>query len=100
MTTHTMRYFNGDQQLHRINVFGNSVMGVPIGTEPLFVQGKGYTGYVKADRKVMYKEQAPSLHVCDDRCMNAKGRVMKCECSCGGKNHGRGTVARLTCEEI
>jgi hypothetical protein len=29
-------------------------------------------------------------HKCDDRCINATGRVMKCECSCGGKNHGKG----------
>ena len=29
-------------------------------------------------------------HECDARCINATGRIMKCECSCGGKNHGRG----------
>lgn len=32
----------------------------------------------------------PSRHVCDVRCINAKGRAMECECACGGKNHGRG----------
>ena len=26
-------------------------------------------------------------------CINATGRIMKCECSCGGKNHGRGAFA-------
>jgi len=26
-------------------------------------------------------------HVCDERCTEAKGH--KCECSCGGKNHGK-----------
>lgn len=40
-------------------------------------------------RKVMYKS-FPSKHECDARCMNAKGRTMNCECSCGGKNHGKG----------
>lgn len=34
----------------------------------------------------------PSRHQCDDRCLNATGKVMKCECSCGGKNHGRGSA--------
>jgi|WetSurMetagenome_2_1015567.scaffolds.fasta_scaffold1904293_1 hypothetical protein len=36
-------------------------------------------------RKIYYKSN-PSLHICDARCMNAKGH--DCECQCGGKNHG------------
>ena len=40
-------------------------------------------------RTVEYK-RFPSKHECDARCINATGRVMKCECACGGKNHGRG----------
>ncbi len=40
-------------------------------------------------RSVTYKSN-PSKHECDARCINAQGRVMNCECSCGGKNHGRG----------
>ena len=47
------------------------------------------TSWVKITRKVEYKSN-PSKHICDDRCMNATGRSMKCECACGGKNHGRG----------
>lgn len=42
-----------------------------------------------ANRMIEMKA-SPSKHECDDRCINATGRVMKCECSCGGKNHGRG----------
>lgn len=42
-----------------------------------------------ATRAVEYK-LFPSKHACDARCLNATGRVMKCECSCGGRNHGRG----------
>lgn len=42
-----------------------------------------------ATRAIEYKRN-PSKHVCDDRCMNATGKVMKCECACGGKNHGKG----------
>jgi alpha-acetolactate decarboxylase len=43
-------------------------------------------------RAVIYKPFA-SKHECDARCMNASGRTMNCECSCGGKNHGRGFIA-------
>jgi hypothetical protein len=38
-------------------------------------------------RAIEYKTR-PSLHKCDARCVHAKGH--KCECACGGKNHGRG----------
>jgi hypothetical protein len=27
--------------------------------------------------------------------LNATGRTMKCECSCGGKNHGRGHALQV-----
>ena len=40
-------------------------------------------------RIIEYKPN-PSRHACDARCLNATGKVMRCECSCGGKNHGRG----------
>jgi hypothetical protein len=43
-------------------------------------------------RSVEYKAFA-SKHVCDARCLNASGRIMKCECACGGKNHGAGFIA-------
>jgi hypothetical protein len=43
-------------------------------------------------RVIEYKSFA-SKHVCDSRCLNAAGRIMKCECSCGGKNHGAGFIA-------
>ena len=45
---------------------------------------------IVADRKIEYKS-TPSRHECDARCYNATGRIMRCECSCGGKNHGRGS---------
>lgn len=43
----------------------------------------------QAQRAIEYKKFA-SKHECDARCINATGRVMRCECSCGGKNHGKG----------
>lgn len=51
-----------------------------------YVEG---VGHIAVTRRVELKS-SPSRHQCDDRCLNATGRVMKCECSCGGKNHGRG----------
>lgn len=44
---------------------------------------------LRAERVVEFKS-SPSRHKCDDRCIHATGKIMKCECSCGGKNHGRG----------
>lgn len=49
---------------------------------------------VTAQRMITYKSN-PSRHECDARCQNAQGRTMNCECSCGGKNHGKGF---LVCE--
>lgn len=50
---------------------------------------------LQAQRVVEFK-RFPSRHECDARCLNATGRIMKCECSCGGKNHGRGSS--IVCE--
>lgn len=46
-------------------------------------------GWVRVTRIVEMKSN-PTRHKCDDRCVHATGRTMKCECSCGGKNHGKG----------
>jgi hypothetical protein len=43
-------------------------------------------------RSIEFKSN-PSKHECDDRCLHATGKVMRCECSCGGKNHGKGHVS-------
>lgn len=48
---------------------------------------------VTAARSIEFKAN-PSLHKCDARCEHAKG--FKCECSCGGKNHGKGSI--ITCQ--
>lgn len=53
---------------------------------------RGYSpvhGWVKVTRVVEYKS-FPTRHECDARCYNATGKIMRCECSCGGKNHGKG----------
>lgn len=43
--------------------------------------------------RVVVRKSNPSMHECDARCMNATGRTMQCECSCGGKNHGKGNFS-------
>ena len=89
------RYFSGDRELRSVQHDGSAssrpaaFSGYPEGVEPIFVAGEGWTGRVPADRRVQYLSN-PSRHACDSRCLNASGRVMKCECACGGKNHGRG----------
>lgn len=67
-----------------------------------YVSNKDIRGYdpvsnawVQCTRKVEYK-QYPSKHACDARCIYATGRIMKCECSCGGKNHGKGSITCLS----
>lgn len=40
-----------------------------------------------ADRTIEYK-QRPSLHECNDKCLSGSVNG-RCECRCGGKNHGR-----------
>lgn len=58
-----------------------------------YVEGQGW---IAVTRKVEMKS-FPSRHECDDRCMYATGRTMKCECSCGGVNHGKGARVMI-CE--
>lgn len=87
-----IKYFQGGNELvaKSVHYVGRQAFGTPVGFVPVFIPGTGWDrGYVKADRKIEYKSN-PSKHVCDARCMNATGRTMQCECSCGGKNHGRG----------
>lgn len=45
-------------------------------------------GWLRCTRVVEMKSN-PSRHECDDRCTHATGKTMRCECSCGGKNHGK-----------
>lgn len=48
---------------------------------------------VQCDRMIERKSN-PSLHKCGPRCLAAKGFL--CECSCGGKNHGKGESLQVT----
>lgn len=103
-------YFNGDMELKGVTGMKNAEfaarfpgvkgrrvdsfemkVGRPIGAVERFIPGQGWdrSDLLPVDRIITYKSR-PSRHECDARCMNASGRTMNCECSCGGKNHGRG----------
>jgi hypothetical protein len=87
------KYFSGTDEIAHIQPMKNAEYIAKFG----IVNGRRYDGYsmmVGKDasgelrnitRVIDYKTN-PSLHKCDARCQNAKGRT--CECSCGGQYHG------------
>lgn len=103
-------YFNGDTELVRVTSMNNAdfaarfpgikgrrydgysmQVGTPLGHPSVYVANEGWNhGPVMPVERVINFKSNPSKHECDARCMNATGRTMNCECSCGGKNHGRG----------
>lgn len=90
------KYFNdnGPATVELVHVHHDAKgvrVGQPINFVPTFdrVAQKWNRVYLPVTRMIEMKAR-PSKHVCDDRCINATGKVMKCECSCGGKNHGKG----------
>jgi hypothetical protein len=110
-------YFNGETELKNVTDMPNAEfakrfpgvkgrrsdgysmwVGRPDHLTERFIPGEGWdrSDLLPVERVVSYKSN-PSKHVCDARCMNATGRTMNCECSCGGKNHGR---AAFNCAEV
>ena len=87
-----IKHFAGATELHGVHHRDGKLVGYVNKSDLFFVAGQGWQGYTAVERTIEYKSY-PSRHVCDARCMNASGRIMKCECSCGGKNHGRGFMA-------
>jgi hypothetical protein len=94
-----VKYFNGETELRVSSMLNKEFQAKFPG-----VKGRRYDSFsmmvgvapgmlwkdaIPVERVVNYKSN-PSKHECDARCMFAKGRTMTCECSCGGKNHGRG----------
>jgi len=92
-----IKHFNGTNELSGVHRKDDGKLYGYVSKDDLFfVAGEGWQGYVPVERSIEYKSN-PSRHECDDRCMNATGRIMKCECACGGKNHGRGS---FVCEGV
>lgn len=90
------KYFNGEIELKGVHQVGRKLFGTPVDFTPVWTGNGWDRGLVAVERTVDYKAN-PSKHECDARCFNATGRTMKCECSCGGKNHGRGA---FNCTEV
>lgn len=85
-----IKYFAGETELQGVHERKGKLFGYVSKDDLFFVPGEGWKGYTAVERTVEYKTN-PSRHECDARCVNATGRIMKCECSCGGKNHGKGS---------
>lgn len=97
----TIKYFSGAVEL----VYIRSLENKKFADKFPGIIGRRFDGYAKlvgyaagatkdgqelpVDRIVEFKSNA-RFHECDARCLNASGKIMRCECSCGGKNHGRG----------
>ncbi|KGC70803.1 hypothetical protein DP57_6329 [Burkholderia pseudomallei] len=99
-----IKYFNGTQELKNIHgidreKFAQVFPGVKGRRWDGFSMMVGYpldgsSGPIPVERVIEFKSN-PSRHACDSRCLNAQGKVMRCECSCGGLNHGRGAFSGL-----
>lgn len=93
----SVKYFNGEIELKPRSVHtltGRRLVGEPIDYTPTYDRAaqRWVHNFIPVERVINYSTR-PSKHECDARCMNASGRTMNCECSCGGKNHGRAAFA-------
>ena len=97
----TMKYFNGETEIFHPYGMKNAefaarfpgVTGIRYDSFTRMVAvpaGARWSEAIPVERRISYKSN-PSKHVCDARCMGAKPNG-NCECSCGGKNHGRGFI--------
>lgn len=96
-----IKYFSGAVEIKHIRALKNAEFAARFpGVAGFRFDGfKKLVGYAEGatkdgdelpvTRKIEFKSN-PSLHKCDARCQNAKGRT--CECSCGGQFHGFGSA--------
>jgi len=82
-----IRYFAGTEQLSAVHHDGSIYTGAKHFT------GLTASGVRVAVERAIERKSNPSNHKCDARCLNATG--FRCECSCGGKNHGAGNFTCL-----
>ena len=81
MNMANIKHFAGTTELQNVHQRDGQLVGFVAKSDLFFVAGKGWQGYTPVERSIEYKS-FPSRHVCDARCINATGRIMKCECSC------------------
>lgn len=95
-----IKYFSGTTELKNIHSIRNDkfrrafpgVKGVKFDGFAMLVghPTEGPDAILPVERCINYKS-SPSLHECNAKCMGGKVNGT-CECRCGGKNHGRGSV--------
>lgn len=93
-TAKRVEYIQEKKSIYRINSKGQRVpAGIWImacgGGKPTVYGGDVENGLCPTCGKMMKYGEIKAVttdHVCDARCTNATGH--KCECSCGGVNHG------------
>lgn len=97
-----IKYFNGTQELTFVTGYPNAQFAAAGGVKS---KANYYDGFKRmmgraadgrllpVERAITYKS-APSLHVCNAKCMGGKVNGA-CECQCGGKNHGAGMFTSL-----
>jgi hypothetical protein len=83
---YAVRYFNGTERLKDVRPADIAGACIPAGYT---IDGK----FLPVTRQIKYRRNVAVRHECDARCVHATGRVMNCECQCGGKNHGIGSIA-------
>lgn len=98
----TFKYFRGEVELVQITNMDRArfaalfpgVKGLRCDGYSFWV-GRTTTGELQPVERRIEMRAFPSLHTCDARCLNAQGKIMRCECSCEGRNHGRGAFTSL-----
>ena len=56
--------------------------------------GRAPDGSILPVTRMIERKANPSLHECDARCLGGRHNG-RCECRCGGKNHGAGIFSAL-----
>jgi hypothetical protein len=98
-----VKYFSGTTELKNVYGLANAKFRAAFPT----VRGRRYDGFsmfvghpvsgpdaiLPVERVISYKF-FPSKHECNAKCMGGKVNG-SCECKCGGRNHGLGSVGAL-----
>lgn len=96
-----IKYFNGTQELSQVRGYPNAQFFAAGGVRSKAnrydsferLMGRAPDGRIlPVERAIAYKA-LPSRHTCNGKCMNGSVNGV-CECQCGGKNHGIGSVTK------
>jgi hypothetical protein len=94
-----LHYFHGTERLKDIRAITNeqfNALGGKRSKANYYDSFKRLAGLTEdnvllpVERAIQYRKYA-SLHTCNAKCLNGKETGI-CECQCGGKNHGLGSI--------